>query len=223
MPGIFRFWQLRKSPRWHSRQVPSRPPCQPTPTRCPFFHAETPAPTSSTVPATSCPGMRGYWMPGHKPSFVSTSLWQTPQACTLMRTCPKSGSGISRLTISKSPPGLEICATFIGATSGFAATLSVAINPPDNFVTVVEKQWLSPARQVDTHTSYPATSRSLRVRPAYRAEGLRRRTPIGKDSFPFRKRFAAIRTRRQRLSADRGHLHSCYGYAEPDDASHSIE
>jgi hypothetical protein len=45
-----------------------------------------------------------------------------------MRTWPEPGSGISRSTISKSPPGLEICAAFIGAIAGFAATLSVAIN-----------------------------------------------------------------------------------------------
>jgi hypothetical protein len=69
-------------------------------------------------------------IPGHKPSLVSASLWQTPQACTLMRTSPAFGSGISRSTISKSAPGLEICATCIVATSGFAAMLSVAITPP---------------------------------------------------------------------------------------------
>src|SRR5277367_2684859 len=67
-------------------------------------------------------------MPGHAPSFVSTSLWHTPQACTLMRTCPAAGSGISRSTISKSPPGLEICAACMGAASGFAAILKVAIH-----------------------------------------------------------------------------------------------
>ena len=37
---------------------------------------------------------------------MSTSLWQTPQACTLIRTCPAPGSGISRSTIS------EICSGF---------------------------------------------------------------------------------------------------------------
>src|SRR5436309_11502990 len=68
-------------------------------------------------------------MPGHKPSFVSTSLWQTPQACTLMRTCPASGVGISRLTICKSAPGLGTSASFIGAV----ATFVLAINPPRNF------------------------------------------------------------------------------------------
>ena len=59
---------------------------------------------------------------------MSTSLWQTPQACTLMRTCPAPGLGISRSTISKSAPGLGICATFIGAI----ATLVVAMDPPMN-------------------------------------------------------------------------------------------
>src|SRR5271156_6370048 len=70
-------------------------------------------------------------MPGHKPSFVSTSLWHTPQACTLIRTCPASGVGISRSTISKSAPGLEICATFIFVIF-IGTTLLVAINPPMN-------------------------------------------------------------------------------------------
>src|SRR5580693_2076891 len=131
MPGIFRFRQLRKSPRRHSRHVLSWPPCQPTPTRRPFFHAETPSPTSSMMPATSCPGTRGYCIPGHKPSFVSTSLWQTPQACTLMRTCLASGLGISRSTISKPAPGLGTCADFIcAAFMGTTVALFAAINPP---------------------------------------------------------------------------------------------
>src|SRR5713226_5019752 len=76
-------------------------------------------------------------MPGHKPSFVSTSLWQTPQACTLIRTCPAPGSGISRSTIWKPAPGLEIWATFMVAT----ATV-VAVNPPLSLSDIVEKQLL---------------------------------------------------------------------------------
>src|SRR3984893_14033020 len=50
-----------------------------------------------------------------------------PQAVTWMRTCPASGSEIGRSAISKSAPGLEICATFIGTAAGFGATLNVAI------------------------------------------------------------------------------------------------
>src|SRR5215467_7341454 len=65
-------------------------------------------------------------MPGQEPSFVNTSLWQMPQACTLMRTCPEVGLGISRSMIWKSAPGLETCATFIVATE----TVIVAIQPP---------------------------------------------------------------------------------------------
>src|SRR6516225_8961164 len=56
------------------------------------------------------------------------SLWQTPQACTFMRTCPRVGFGMTRSTISKSPPSLEICAAFIGAIPTFV----VAIIPPLN-------------------------------------------------------------------------------------------
>src|SRR2546425_12327154 len=38
-----------------------------------------------------------------------------PQACTLTRTWPRLGDGISRSTISKSPPAFGTCATFIFA------------------------------------------------------------------------------------------------------------
>src|SRR3984893_1428144 len=73
-------------------------------------------------------------MPGQRTSFVSPSLWQIPQACTLIRTCPAPGLGISRSTIWKSAPGLGICAAFIGAI----ATFIVAINPPLNLMIVEE-------------------------------------------------------------------------------------
>src|SRR5882724_8660629 len=38
-----------------------------------------------------------------------------PQACALTRTWPRPGDGISRSTISKSPPAFGTCATFIFA------------------------------------------------------------------------------------------------------------
>src|SRR6185437_13691371 len=156
MPQIFRFAQVPKSPRLHEGQVLSWPPCQPTPTRWPFFHCVTLAPSSSITPAISCPGTRGYEMPGKKPSFVIESLWQTPQACTLMRTCPASGLGISRSTISKSPPAFEICATFMGAIPTFV----VAIMPPLNVSTIVEKPYC-----------YRWSDRTLRCNSRYRLEG----------------------------------------------------
>src|SRR5438876_11915210 len=50
----------KNSPRRQCSQYPQFPPCQPIPTRCPFFHGFTPSPTASTTPITSCPGTRGY-------------------------------------------------------------------------------------------------------------------------------------------------------------------
>src|ERR1700719_2036220 len=120
MPVILLVSQLVKSPARHAGQVLSWPPCQPTPARSPFRQLETPEPTSSMTPATSCPGMRGYCRPGHKPSLVNTSLWQTPHASTLMRTCPGPGDGISRSTNSKSPLALETCATLIFVIAAFS-------------------------------------------------------------------------------------------------------
>jgi hypothetical protein len=49
-----------------------------------------------------------------------------PAGLTLMSTSPIPGLGISRSTISKSPPGLEICATCIVAVAIFV----LAIVPP---------------------------------------------------------------------------------------------
>jgi hypothetical protein len=43
------------------------------------------------------------------PSLVSESLWQIPQACTLIRTVPGPAWGIGRSTISKGPPARETC------------------------------------------------------------------------------------------------------------------
>src|SRR5256885_16467061 len=44
-------------------------------------------------------------MPGKVPSLVRVSLWQIPQAWTLMRTWPAAGSGTSRPMISRGPLG----------------------------------------------------------------------------------------------------------------------
>src|SRR3974377_1781575 len=76
------------------------------------------------------------------------SLWHTPQARTLMRTCPGPGFGISRSTISKSPPDLEICAAFIGATPTFV----VAMMPPMNLKDNARKQLLPARRNLDCLT-----------------------------------------------------------------------
>jgi hypothetical protein len=52
-------------------------------------------------------------MPGQYPSFTSASLWQMPQASTLMRTCPRPGCGMGRSTTSKFPPALLIWTAFM--------------------------------------------------------------------------------------------------------------
>ena len=76
---------------------------------------------------------------GHKPSLASTSLWQIPQAATLIRTHPGCGVGIVRSTISKTAPGLETCATLI------VANATVVITPPVNSVHCAWSGFLSHA------------------------------------------------------------------------------
>lgn len=50
------------------------------------------------------PSTRGYCSPSHWPSFTNESLWQMPQAWTLIRTQPGPGFGIGLSTISNGPP-----------------------------------------------------------------------------------------------------------------------
>src|SRR4030095_6894048 len=149
MPVTLRLTHIAKSPRWHCAHTKQCPPCQPTPTRCPGRHALTLSPTASMCPATSCPGTRGYCSPGQRPSLTSTSLWHMPHASTFTRTCPASGSGISRSTNSQSPLGLLTCAACIlvlimapirdecarGTCVGgrVARTRSITINLEDSF------------------------------------------------------------------------------------------
>src|SRR5262249_9785948 len=109
-------WQAKMSPRRQLSQERQCQACQPTPTRWPACHRPgTSFPTASITPTTSWPGTRGKVMPGHWPSLVKTSLWQTPQAWTLIRTAPGPGSGIGRSTSSRGPPGRETWATRIVA------------------------------------------------------------------------------------------------------------
>src|SRR5215468_5889001 len=77
-----------------------------------------------------------------------------------MRTCPESDSGMSRSTISKSVSGLEICATFIGATGGFDATLKVAMCPPNADL------WRLPRRCERDLRPHPAPEPSVASVPA---------------------------------------------------------
>src|SRR5438128_370845 len=102
-----------KRPLRQALQTKQWPPCQPTPTRSPFCHSVTPAPTFSTRPAISWPGIRGSFRPGNAPPLTMTSLWQTPHASTLMRIWPESGSGSSRSTSSNALLGFETCTALI--------------------------------------------------------------------------------------------------------------
>ena len=138
---------------------------------------------------------------------MSTSLWQTPQACTLMRTCPAPGLGISRSTISKS------CSRFRNLRDLHLRRChwydsSRCHKSSYEVSAIVEKHLRLPPRRANIACGdlTPPPRKSLPARPGCRAEGLRRHTPGGKDSCLFRRRLAATPKRRQRLSADRGHL-----------------
>ena len=81
-----------KSPRRQDWQWPQWPPCQPTPTRWPTVQSGTRSPTVSIIRPPRGPARAGYSMPGNAPVLVKASLWQTPQAWTLIRHMARSRS-----------------------------------------------------------------------------------------------------------------------------------
>jgi hypothetical protein len=65
----------------------------------PGFTCVTPAPTSSTMPAASCPSTIGSGS-GQSPFMMCQSLWQMPAAFTFTRASPACGPCCSTSTTS---------------------------------------------------------------------------------------------------------------------------
>src|SRR3989442_1246480 len=95
---------------------------------------------------TSCPGTRGYCTSGKVPSLVRVSLWQMPQAWTLIRTVPGPGSGISRSTISKGAFGRETCTARI-----------LGITPPSTILAWLSRYSFSHPPRHQLHESWMLT------------------------------------------------------------------
>src|SRR6185369_6193499 len=173
-------WQAKKSPRRqlsHERQCQA---CQPTPTRWPGCHRPgTSLPTASITPTTSCPGTRGKVMPGHWPSLVKTSLWQTPQAWTLIRTDPGPGSGIGRSTSSRGPPGRETWATRIVAMRISSRSPVVLRLPRSLFLALLRDRDLFGVAGVQDHREEAGPGLATRIpcHPVHRSRRLVERIP----------------------------------------------
>ena len=135
---------------------------QGTPTRSPGASGgspSSPGPHATTVPVTSCPGMRGRRVIGlsisHSPLIRWRSEWQTPQAATRTSTSPGpgSGSGTSRI-VSGSPKA--------GST---AARIVVIVLPfPDG----TPRQSRRPSRRQSALGSNPLQGAA----PAYGPQGV---------------------------------------------------
>src|SRR5215510_11176637 len=85
----------------------------------PFFTDVTPGPTSTTMPAPSCPRIAGNRPSGSAPERVNSSVWHTPVALISTSTSPAFGpSSVTVVTSSGLP--------FSNAT---AARTSIAVSP----------------------------------------------------------------------------------------------
>ena len=80
-------------PERQKRQVPQVWASQGTPMRSPSRHRVLPAPSRSTTPTTSCPGVTRGRCGARSPSVRWRSVRHTPQARTRTRTSPGPGSG----------------------------------------------------------------------------------------------------------------------------------
>src|SRR5579862_4717957 len=90
-----RFWQIFSRPSMQLLHVPQLQKTQGTPTRVPRIAEATPAPSSTTRPTISWPGIRGRLInlanAGQSPLMRCRSEWQTPQASIWSRTSPSPG------------------------------------------------------------------------------------------------------------------------------------
>src|SRR5262249_46233796 len=115
------------------------------------------------------------------------------------------GFGISRSTISKSAPGLEICATFIGATTVFVAAMLASYEFSLSHLVIS-----SAGRHAGHCAAWllaPETFRTLNLQDDFqldrsgRPEDSQRHTPRGWGSLSLTRRLAANRKRRSALSS----------------------
>src|SRR5258706_4492170 len=75
----------------------------------PFLSVVTPAPTSTTTPAPSCPRIAGKSPSGSAPERVNSSVWQIPVALISTSTSPALGP--SSRTVSTTSGSPALCAT----------------------------------------------------------------------------------------------------------------
>src|SRR5882724_3873018 len=89
-----------------------------------------------------------------------------PQACALTRTWPRPGDGISRSTISKSPPAFGTCATFI-----FAICVRLSVSRCATAYSMQPKRWPVPMN-FDWHFEAKSCCREFRSEAVPHSEGL---------------------------------------------------
>src|SRR5262245_33937317 len=90
----------------------------------PFFTEVTPGPTSTTIPAPSCPRIAGNRPSGSAPERVNSSVWQIPVALISTSTSPAFGPSRRTFSIVSGAPAL--CAT-AARTSKLACGLRAVV------------------------------------------------------------------------------------------------
>src|SRR6478735_6229245 len=84
------------------------------PTRSPSLTWPTPAPTATTLPTPSWPGMNGgCGFTGQSPSAACRSVWHTPQAAICTSTSPGPGRGTGTSSITSGWPNARTTAAFM--------------------------------------------------------------------------------------------------------------
>src|SRR5580698_9840289 len=83
----------------------------------PFFSDRTPGPTSTTMPAPSCPRMDGNRPSGSAPESVYLSVWQIPVALTSINTSPAFGPSSCTVSMVRGLPASNATAALTSMSS----------------------------------------------------------------------------------------------------------
>src|SRR5215471_5537650 len=82
----------------------------------PFLTVVTPAPTSTTMPAPSCPRIDGNRPSGSAPERVNSSVWQMPVALISISTSPALGPSSCTVSTTNGAPALYATAARTSTT-----------------------------------------------------------------------------------------------------------
>src|SRR6185312_12886345 len=124
------------------------------PTWSPSFNCVTPGPSATTVPAPSCPGIKGrVGFTGQSPYAACRSVWHTPLATISTKACPGPGMGTGTSRTTKGCPNFSTTAACIirGIVMLYPLSKLLRLYPSDKHTTVIQITYRSDGERTWGH------------------------------------------------------------------------